>query len=85
MQKKLETKNKKIMSQNACILNIDIAHAYLSLNEGMISFPTDYIQHLKETYHWNALVIYITSFDLSCIFLGEFYVDFTVSFHLGLS
>jgi len=51
MQKKLETKNKKIMSQNVCILNIDIAHAYLSLNEGMISFPTDYIQHLKETYH----------------------------------
>jgi hypothetical protein len=35
--------------KHQCI-NIDVTHAYLSLNHGMVSYPADYIQHLKETY-----------------------------------
>ena len=31
-------------------INIDVTHAYLSLNHGMVSYPVDYIQHQKETY-----------------------------------
>ena len=37
-------------------INIDVTHAYLSLNHGMVSYPTDYIQHLKETYEQRSYI-----------------------------
>ena len=37
-------------------INIDVTHAYLSLNHGMVSYSTDYIQHLKETYEQRSYI-----------------------------
>jgi hypothetical protein len=71
VQKILETKNKRKRNSNDSEkyetkrphLNIDIGHAYLSSNEGMVSFPTDYIQHLKESYQERS---YLGILEYSC-------------------
>jgi hypothetical protein len=36
--------------------HIDVTHAYLSLNHGMVSYTTDYIQYLKETYEQRSYI-----------------------------
>jgi hypothetical protein len=56
---KIQEKKRKRKDQNSSdmqiavkqhCLDIELTHAYLSSSHGMVSFTSEYIQHLKETY-----------------------------------
>jgi hypothetical protein len=61
-----QTENK---STKQCT-NIDVTNAYLSLNHGMVSYTTDYIQYLKETCEKRS---YIGKPEYSCKHCDAFF------------
>jgi hypothetical protein len=51
-------------------MHIDVTHAYLSLNHGMVSYTTDHIQYLKETYEQRS---YIGKPEYICTYCSAFF------------
>jgi hypothetical protein len=49
---------------------IDVTHAYLSLNHCMVSYTADYIQYLKETYEQRS---YIGKPEYICTYCSAFF------------